>query len=49
LLQESATVVVEHFRKTSLQETYGKLTQTKTRRMGDTCLSFYECLPGSAE
>ncbi len=43
LLQESATVVVEHFRKTGLQETYGKLSQTKTRRLGDTCLSFYEC------
>ena len=42
LLQESATVVVEHFRKTGLLETYGKLTQTKTRRLGDTSLSFYE-------
>ena len=42
LLKESTVVVVEHFRKTVLQDTYGKLAQTKTRRMGDTCLSFYE-------
>jgi len=42
LLQESATVVVEHFRKTGLQETYGKLSQIKTRRLGDTALTFYE-------
>ena len=47
VLKESATVVVEHFRKTGLPETYGKLAQTKTRRLGDTSLSFYELRQGT--
>ena len=49
VLKETATVVVEHFRKTVLKETYGKLAQTKMRRLGDTVLSFYELRPGAAE
>jgi len=41
LLNESAQVVVEHDRKTDLEETYGKLSLIKSRRIGDSCLSFF--------
>ncbi len=42
LLAESAQVIAEHHHKTALQENYDKLSLTKTRQIGDTCLSFYE-------
>ena len=42
LLAETAQVIAEHHHKTVLLENYDKLTQTKTRQIGDTCLSFYE-------
>jgi 16S rRNA G966 N2-methylase RsmD len=41
LLAEAAQVIAEHHHKTALQENYDKLTLTKTRKIGDTCLSFY--------
>jgi 16S rRNA (guanine(966)-N(2))-methyltransferase RsmD len=41
LLVESAQVIAEHHHKTVLQENYDRLTLTKTRQIGDTCLSFY--------
>ncbi len=41
LLAESAQVIVERHHKTALQENYDKLNLTKTRQIGDTCLSFY--------
>ena len=41
LLAESAQVIAEHHHKTALQENYDRLTLTKTRQIGDTCLSFY--------
>ena len=41
LLAESALVIAEHHHKTVLQESYDKLNLTKSRQIGDTCLSFY--------
>ena len=41
LLAESAQVIAEHHHKTMLHENYDKLSLTKTRQIGDTCLSFY--------
>lgn len=41
LMAESAQVIVEHYRKKELQETYDKLSLIKSRRMGDSCLSFF--------
>lgn len=41
LLAEEAQVIVEHFRKTALAENYGRLKKIRTRRTGDTCLSFF--------
>ncbi len=41
LLAETAQVIAEHHHKTALQESYDRLTLTKTRQIGDTCLSFY--------
>jgi 16S rRNA (guanine(966)-N(2))-methyltransferase RsmD len=42
ILKKDAWVIVEHFHKTQLQETYGKLIFFKDRRVGDSCLSFFE-------
>ena len=41
LLKPAAQVVVEHFHKKALQESYGRLKQFKSRQLGDTCLTFY--------
>ena len=41
LLQETSQVIVEHFRKTGLEKNYGKLSLIKSRRLGDSCLSFF--------
>ncbi|MGV7222292.1 MAG: 16S rRNA (guanine(966)-N(2))-methyltransferase RsmD [Nitrospinales bacterium] len=41
LLLESSQIIVEHDRKTDLEESYDKLIQIKSRRMGDSCLTFY--------
>lgn len=42
LLKTEGWVIVEHFHKKKLQESYGRLKSFKDRRLGDTCLSFYE-------
>ena len=42
ILKREGSVVVEHFHKTKLQESYGRLKSFKDRRLGDTCLSFFE-------
>ena len=41
LLSETASVIAEHHHKTTLQESYDKLILIKSRKIGDTCLSFY--------
>jgi 16S rRNA (guanine966-N2)-methyltransferase len=41
LLPESVQVIAEHHHKTALQENYDKLNLIKTRKIGDTGLSFY--------
>lgn len=41
MLTESVQVIAEHHHKTALQENYDKLNLIKTRKIGDTGLSFY--------
>ncbi len=41
LLAETAQVIAERHHKTALQESYDKLILTQSRKIGDTCLSFY--------
>ena len=41
LLNESSLVIVEHHRKNALLENYDKLVLVKERRIGDSCLSFF--------
>ena len=41
LLVESSQIIVEHDRKTDLEESYDKLSLIKSRRIGDSCLSFF--------
>ena len=42
ILKRNGFIIVEHFHKTKLQESYGRLKSFKDRRLGDTCLSFFE-------
>ena len=42
VLKEEAWVIVEHFHKKKLQQSYGRLNSFKDRRMGDSCLSFFK-------
>jgi 16S rRNA (guanine966-N2)-methyltransferase len=42
VLKKEGWVIVEHFHKTELQESYGKLKSFKDRRLGDSCLSFFQ-------
>ena len=42
VLKEEAWVIVEHFHKKKLQQSYGRLKAFKGRRMGDSCLSFFK-------
>ena len=42
VLKEEAWVIVEHFHKKKLQQSYGRLKAFKDRRMGDSCLSFFK-------
>jgi 16S rRNA (guanine966-N2)-methyltransferase len=53
-LAEAGVVVAEHFHKRPLPETIGALSRTRTKRVGDHCLSFYRRAaeadrPGEAE
>lgn len=42
ILKNDGWVIVEHFHKTELQESYGRLKSFKDRRLGDSCLSFFQ-------
>jgi len=42
LLAEGGVVVAEHFHKRALPERIGALVRTRSKRIGDHCLSFYE-------
>ena len=42
ILEKEGLVVVEHFHKTKLQESYGRLKSFKDRCLGDTCLTFFK-------
>ena len=42
ILKEEAWVIVEHFHKNELCESYGRLKTFKDRRLGDSCLSFFK-------
>ena len=42
VLKKDGWVIVEHFHKTKLQESYGRLNAFKDRRLGDSCLSFFQ-------
>ena len=51
LVNQSTTIVYEHDRRTTPPETIGVLSQIKTRRHGDSCVSFYgapECAATAA-
>ena len=41
LLDEFTQITVEHGRKTELEKSYGRLSLTKSRRMGDSCMTFF--------
>lgn len=48
LLAQEAIVVVEQSKRTILAETYGRLQQLKSRRYGDTTVTFYSTyVPGA--
>jgi 16S rRNA (guanine966-N2)-methyltransferase len=42
VLKKDGWVIVEHFHKTVLQQSYGRLKSFKDRRLGDSCLSFFQ-------
>ena len=42
ILKNDGWVIVEHFHKTKLQESYGRLKSFKDRRLGDSYLSFFQ-------
>jgi 16S rRNA (guanine966-N2)-methyltransferase len=42
VLKKDGWVIVEHFHKTELQESYGRLKTFKDRRLGDSCLTFFQ-------
>jgi len=42
LLTESSLVVAEHHHKNALREKYDKLTCQSERKLGDSCLSYYQ-------
>ena len=41
ILRKNASVVVEHFHKTTLQKNYDRLDFYKNRRLGDSCVSLF--------
>jgi 16S rRNA (guanine966-N2)-methyltransferase len=45
VLKKDGWVIVEHFHKTALQENYGRLKFFKDRRLGDSCLTFFQIEP----
>ena len=42
VLKKDGWVIVEHFHKTEMQESYGRLKSFKDRRLGDSCLTFFQ-------
>ncbi len=44
LVADGTIVVVGHWPRLVLQETYGRLEQLTTRRIGDSCFSIYELI-----
>jgi 16S rRNA (guanine966-N2)-methyltransferase len=42
LLKQHGVLVVEHFNKTQIFETYGELRRWRLLKQGDSCLSFFE-------
>lgn len=42
ILKNDGWAIIEHFHKTKLQESYGRLKSFKDRRLGDSCLSFFQ-------
>ena len=42
VLKKEGWIIVEHFHKTELQESYGRLKSFKDRRFGDSCLTFFQ-------
>lgn len=49
LLADSSLVVAEHHHKNALQENYDKLALKSERKLGDSCLSYYQLAVGSVE
>ncbi len=47
LLTESSLVIAEHHHKNALQKKYDKLTLQSERKLGDSCLSYYQLEVGS--
>ena len=45
LLTESSLVVAEHHHKNALEERYDKLVRQSERKLGDSCLSYYQFPP----
>ena len=45
VLKKDGWIIVEHFHKTELQESYGRLKSFKDRRLGDSCLTFFQIEP----
>ncbi len=45
LLTQSSLVVAEHHHKKALEENYGKLVRQSERKLGDSCLSYYQVCP----
>ena len=41
VLKKDGWIIVEHFHRTELQESYGRLKSFKDRRLGDSCLTFF--------
>jgi 16S rRNA (guanine966-N2)-methyltransferase len=42
ILKKKSVVVVEHYYKTNILETYGELQRWRLIKQGDSCLSFFE-------
>ena len=42
VLKKDGWIIVEHFHKTELQGSYGRLKTFKDRRLGDSCLTFFQ-------
>ncbi len=41
ILEEDASIIVEHFFKKTLADRYGVLSRYREKKIGDSCLSFY--------